>query len=333
MRRGFALVFWIVLLGAIGGGYGVYWKIVHDRALALLMEQIEGWRAQGYDIRWATLTTEGFPLKVDAVLTEVRVAPPPNLEPWTWTGERLRVGLHPWALDTVIVSPEGLHSAETREWGVVDAVAESFSVTLAADETGLTRAVIDGRHASVVERANGATVAAAEALTVRAERWADDALSYSLIGAIERPEWDGSSGGAPERLDVDADLAAAGVIAATGVLDERTLRTWSQAGGRVDVRNLRADWGDSAVGAVGDLALDETGRWNGQVAVESRAPSRAFAHLAELGAVDPQAARQAGALADALARGEDDTARLSFELRGGEVYVLGLRLGEVAPAY
>jgi hypothetical protein len=332
-RGGLALVLWLLLLAVVAGGYGVYWKIVHDRARALLMEQIDGWRAQGYQIEWRALATGGFPLKVEAVLTDVRVAPPAGLEPWVWTGERLRVGLRPWALDTIIVSPEGRHSAETRQWGTVDAEAESFTVTLAADSVGLAKMVVDGRHPSAVRRASGATVAAAEALTVRVERWPGDALSYSVVGAVERPEWEGSGPGAPVRLDIDADLAAASVLAATGALDEPTLRAWAQAGGRVEVKTLQIDWGDSAIGATGDLAIDDRGEWNGEVAVESRAPSIAFAHLAQLGAIDPQAARQAGAVADAIARGEDQTARLSFELRSGDVYLLGLRLGRVEGAF
>jgi hypothetical protein len=331
--RGLALIFWLLLAAVLAGGYAVYWKIVRDRALALLMEQIESWRADGYRIEWTTLTTEGFPLKVDAVLTEVRVEAPSGVEPSEWTGERLRVGLHPWALDTIIIAPEGRQSAVTEEHGVVDAVAESFTVTLAADDVGLKRLVIDGRHPSAVRRADGATVAAAEAITINAERWEGDALSYSLVGAIGRPAWEGSSQGAPERLDIDADLAAVGLLAEAGDLDEAALRAWAQAGGRVDVRTLRADWGDSAIGAVGDLTIDEAGRWNGQVAVDSRAPSTAFAHLADLGVVDAQAARQAGAVADAIARGEDDTARLAFELRAGEIYMLGLKLGQVDPAF
>ncbi len=325
----------VAMLVAIAAGiaYGVYWKAVHDRALALLDQEIAAWRAAGYDVEWQSRTTGGFPLRIEAVFNAATIASPQDEEPWTWAGERLVVHLRPWAFDTITIEPEGLNSATTQEYGVLDADAENFSITVQADAVGVRSLGITGRHAAVVDRSNGDTIAAAESLSAIANRDEADTGLYRVIGGVDAPEWRGDGDAAPERISFDAEVGALDRLAAEGDLDPAALAAWVAAGGGLGIHDLRAMWPDSELGANGVLSLDQRGEWNGEVAIDSRSPSRAFAHLAAMGAIDTRAATQAGAVADALVTGEDRSARLAFELRSGEVYLLGLRLGRVEPAY
>lgn len=333
MTRVLFIVLAIVAVVA-GATYGVYWKIVHDRALALLDQEVAAWRAAGYDIEWTDRTTGGFPMKVEAVFTAATVASPQDEEPWTWAGERLRVYLAPWAWDTITIEPEGIHSATTQTYGVIDADADDFSVTIQVDAGGVRSFGVTGKHAALVDRSTGQTVAAAASLSAIANRDEADAGLYHVIGGVDQPEWRGDNGDAPASISVDAEVGALDRLLAEGDLDPAALAAWTAAGGGLGIRDLRAIWPDSDLGANGVLALDQAGEWNGEVNLESRSPSAAFAHLSTLGALEPQRAAMAGAVGDALAANDaNDVARLPLQLRSGEVMLLGQSLGKLEPAY
>jgi hypothetical protein len=331
--RGWIIRIFAVLLVVAGlSGYAAYWKIVHDRALALLDEQVVVWRTQGYDVAWTSRTSGGFPFTVEAVFADARIANPVADEPWSWAGETLRVHLRPWDWTEIAIEPKGRQSAVTTRSGEVGAEARDFVVRLRADSVGLRTLTVTGRDAGVVTRA-GATLAAADSLAAHAERDAEDPGRYRVVGEIAGAQWSGATAGAPQLISLDADIGALDRLAAEGDLSAAALTAWAAAGGGLMVHDLRADWGDAAIGARGDLTLDRAGHWNGQVELDSRAPSRAFAHLASMGAIDAQAAAQAGAVADAMVRQGEQSVRLVFDVRQGEVYLLGLRLGRLAPAF
>jgi hypothetical protein len=333
MRRLWVWIALLLFVTGLAGAYAAYWKIVHDRAVALLDAQVEVWRAQGYDVTWSERETGGFPLKVEAVFTRPAASSIAGPSPWSWSGETLRVHLRPWAYQRITLTPEGLNTLASEETGTLDAFAREFSVTLEADAQGVKLVALKGRGAGAVVRATGETFAGAESIDLRAARDSGDPSFYRVTGEATGPAWRYADRGAPETLSLDLEIDRADVLVARGALDEAALSAWAEAGGGLNVRKLDADWGDSGFGAEGELTLDRAGRWNGAIALESRDPARAFFHLAELGAIEPEAAAQAGALAGAMVRDGEDAARLAFNLREGEVRLLGLRLGSVAPAF
>lgn len=330
MKRLIALVLFVAALAA---GYTVYWKVVHDRAVAILDRQVAVWRAAGYDLSWSDRATGGYPLKVEAVFTAPAASSPIGAAPWSWSGEALRVHLRPWSYKRITLRPEGLSQASSPTLGALDAFAQEFAVTFEADALGLRLVSIKGRGAGAVERSTGRTLVGAEAIDILLERDAQTAGLYRITGQALGPDWRDADRGAPQNLALDMELARADVLAAYGELDRTALSAWADAGGRLDVASLRADWSDATIGARGELTLSQAGDWNGEIALESRDPARAFFHLAELGAIEPEAAAQAGALAGALVHEDDQTARLAFNLRDGEVRLLGVRLGRVQPAF
>jgi hypothetical protein len=327
---------WIVLaliVAALAAGYSAYWKIVHDRAVIILDQQVAAWRAEGYDVDWESRETGGFPLKVEAVFAAPRASSPGGASPWSWSGETLRVHLRPWSFQRITLTPEGLSTATTPELGTLDAFSRDFAVTLEADAQGVKLVEIRGFGAGAVARPSGETIVGAEEIELRAARDRDDPGLYRVTGQARGPEWRNADRGAPQSLTLDMTLERADILAAYGELAPAALAAWADAGGRLTVNDLSADWGDSTIAARGDLTLDRSGGWNGEIALESREPARAFLHLAELGAIEPDTAAQAGAIAGALAENEGSTARLSFNVRGGDVRLLGMRLGRVQPAY
>jgi hypothetical protein len=338
MTRARRLLTWVgaVALVLLGGAYGIYWKIVHDRAVAILDEQIEGWRGAGYELAWSSRSTGGFPFEVRAVFSEPAAASPRSADPWSWSAERLTMRLRPWALNEITLEPEGLHKLASAQ-GELSGEAQGLQVTFATDRVGLTRVSLLSGPAALVERASGTTLAAAEALALVIER--DSALpdAFRLVASAERPRWAGAEETAPERASLDAQATSLTPIAARGALDGPALQAWQAAGGAITINGARLDWPDTQVGVSGALDLDRQGLWNGQLVIESSAPLHAFARLAAIGAIgglDPSEAEQARTLAASVKTEGDRPAPLLFTLREGGVYLFGLRkVGEVPPAY
>ena len=323
----------ILALLVIGGGYSAYWKVVHDQALAIMDAEIDAWRAAGFDASWSERTSGGFPLKVEAVFEDPAVASPPGADAWRWSGAQLSVLVYPWSINQITIAPAGLHTVTTRESGEINAEAERLRINARSDAEGLEAITLTSGRTSVVRRGDGATLfaaAGADATLVRAD---DDPGAYALTAEALEPEWLDGENAEPRRIAADLTVTATETLALQGRLDEVALSTWSDAGGEVHVRDLRAAWDDSDIGVMGDLAIDDRGEWSGRVTLASTAPTRAIGHLAELGVIDRDAAAMVARLGAAMPAGGDALGGLSFDVRDGGIYVLGQRLGDIAPAY
>jgi len=329
-RRDFSWL-WFLAIGALVGLYGVYWKIVHDQAIVIMGDQVEGWRAAGYDIDWSSMESGGFPFKVELVFSDPAVASPADAEPWSWRGETLRVSLRPWALTSLTIAPRGAHSMTTRDYGVVDAEAENFKMRVTSDAIGLRTVTITSGYIAAVRRLNGETLCAVSSISIYLERMADDAGLYQLIGQAADPEWTAANGAAPVSISLQAALSEADVLGAHRDLDARAISAWAQAGGRITVDDARLDWDDASIGASADLTVDRNGQWNGAVTLTSSSPSTALGKLAALGAMAPSEARQIGAAAEVLAALGQDS--IPITVRDGEVFGLGFRIGRTPRAF
>lgn len=326
MRPAPPILGWLVLalIGVATGLYGLYWKVVHDRAIVIVGDQIEAWRLAGYDVRWSEMRSGGFPLSVEAVFADPVIASPPGREAWSWTGEGLRVSLRPWALDTYTVEPRGLHSVTSRIYGALDAEAHGLTVRIRSDGDGLRALRLTSGPAAVVRHLDGATLLAANALDARLDRDAADAGRFAFLGEARELEWLDGDDAEPERAAAHVELGAADVLAAQRGLDARALSAWAAADGDLVIHEARLDWLDSALAADGALSVNENGELVGAIGLESSAPSRAIAHLAALGMIDEDAMARIEGVTRVLG---DNEMRIDLEVRAGQAYLLGLPLG------
>lgn len=323
---------WFLLVGALVGLYGVYWKIVHDQAIVIMGDEVEGWRAAGYDITWSEMSSGGFPFNVEAVFTDPAVTSPPDGEPWSWRGETLRVAVRPWALTTLTVRPEGAHSVTTQDYGVVDAEASDVVVSVHSDAQGLRAADVMTGHVAAVRRVSGETLFAAESVAARVERLPEDAGLYQLAGDVRRPEWTDSNGAAPDEAIVQAALNKTDVLAAQRDLDARAIAAWANAGGRIVVSDARLTWPDAEFGLSADLTVARNGHWDGQVLLDLKPTTKVIAKFIELGLVE---ARDAQPLTDLLARASSDVDLddLPITIRDGQARWIAFRVADVPRAY
>lgn len=352
-ERGMArlAVMWLLGLAGLGagGGYGGLWYYVHGRAVVQTEAFIENWRASGFRVSWSSMRSGGFPGPVTVYFEDPVIAAPAYLGGWTWSAEGLDLALWPHDPNALMFKPQGEQSLLAPGRPEMRGRAEGMVARLRSDARGMVRELsVSAREGFAA--ADDARVADFDALRARARR-VDD--TYVLTAALERPRMAGvSEASAPARAVAQAEVTAASALEPYRGLDARTLSAWSAAQGGVDVRSACVAWADDeadgaprrrrradddcddiegpALDLTGDARLDRAGRWNGEFTLAAREPAAALAHLAELGAIDARAARNAGAMAQAMGGG---AVRIPLSIREGALYLFVFEVGAIPDAY
>ncbi len=113
-------------------------------------------------------------------------------------------------------------------------------------------------------------------------------------------------------LIADAIYSHAGAF--SGPTWARAVDAWAAGGGRLEVRRLHLAAGDAAFDAQGaGLSVSADGRLDGALAVSLRHGDRMLTALAQTGAIDPYAARLAGAVLQTAPAGALAHTTLTFE--------------------
>ncbi|MGD2133985.1 MAG: DUF2125 domain-containing protein [Maricaulaceae bacterium] len=334
---------WFVGAGVLVGLYGVYWKIVHDRAIDLMGEQIRAWNEAGYQVSWSEMKTGGFPFDVHAEFAEPEVIAPNSAGGWRWTADSVTVGLRPWLLDRIVIKPQGRHVTSSPQYGIVDAEAENLTIALRGGATGLRSADIRSGYAAAVRRMDRSTLGGFSSIDVRLRQDDADPGLYSLIFEVIRPEWVEPDGGPPaearpDRLAARGSLSAFDVISAQRNLDERALAAWAAADGRFELAEAMVDWTDARLGAAGDATIARDGEWSGAVRLEAHDLDQVIANLAALEAIDADDARRIRQFTAMIPEGADRPVALVLIVRDGQARLqlapgLEVPVGNVPPAF
>ncbi len=257
-RWRYGLIAILVLLGLFGA-YAVYWHIVAGRIVAGL----DAWRgsAEAHKIRasWQSVRVAGFPFAfrielADAALRNDAWSPPPRLR-----AAQLTAIARPWNFDVWrLRAPQGFTAALAAAGGrpALKLSVGSAQGVLAPDAGGGSRLWIGARDIAA-EAAAAVPIRSADAWVILpAQPAAKDtdpdfavALDAHDIG-IEAP---------PVNFAKVIDELALGVTVKgpfpPGQL-EQSAAAWRDAGGTIEVENLRVEWGGLGISANGTLALD-----------------------------------------------------------------------------
>jgi hypothetical protein len=257
MRRTIALAGAAIALAAAAAAYSGYWFITAER----LRSGVERWgaarQAEGRDLHWTAVTSEGFPfcfrLRITgAVLDGARPLPFTAATP-VLVGEA-----QPWNL---------------RRWEL--RAPDGAQVTMPVEGTTLAAAVVDGtlvppmpgggmavtiRAHDVVASGNAALrIGEAELQLGLPEHAPADHRDAALDAALHLANVTLTHPLPPLGNTVDS-LSVAGTLKGTlpqGPLRE-ALAAWRQDGGTVELEDGSIQWGALALSATGTLALDET---------------------------------------------------------------------------
>jgi len=338
-------VWWpTILLVVLCALYAIYWNVM----AGALERRAEAWRAdaqaQGLEVGWDTLETTGFPFRLQAVLTNPRLAFVQDGTRYSWTAQGLQANAMPYRLDHVIVQALGLNVVERSGpggTGIVKLLPQQALASILFEEGKPVRfdADILGLRA---ELGHGSTARA-----VSARRWQlhvrevpeAGADAHDVVTKAEDVRIDGLA------LPVGDSIALAearGRLTATGVLtapyDDAAaggaLAAWRAAGGSLVLDQSTLRWGEVETQASGTLALDAGFRPEGRLKAFVKGYRPLIDTLVVTGRVESDDAGTALAFLDALGTvGLDAEGKLpiAVTIENGRVRVGPADIGRVPP--
>ena len=251
--------------------HGAYWWIAAGELRDGFSAWVEDRRAAGWTLTHGAPVIGGYPLRVSADIDDPDIAGSGDPSGWRWQGERLQLMLQLWSPREILFSFAGRHRVHAKH----GERREILDATIGSAD-GRARLASDGRVESIVldvtavkaSRAGAPEILRVGQLAVRLfmpahsgdtpatpedREPAGPFVSVSVANVMLPKEARYPLGRAVGRAAIEAKLIGDLAIAPTL---SRTLGTWRDAGGTLEVRRLDVVWGKFDLSGEGSVALD-----------------------------------------------------------------------------
>jgi hypothetical protein len=327
----------LVVFCALGGGVYYWWwhrlAALVNHEIALLIEDQRQW---GRTIAFGSVTVTGFPgpLKITLttpVIVAARGGPAP-LTYWRWDGPTLHGHLNMFSPTRVTIDAHGPHRIDS----VVGREPHNLRLII-PDLNFVLRTRIDGRLHILDIRASdikGTVIEAGADFTLKNfSGHIENEQPVLFAGAIHdlmttaesAAEFGGKLDSATWSAKIFGDFPLVGGTAA--------VEHWRQAGGRIEVDQLRARAGDLEVNLQGPITLDENLQFNAQFTGWVRGWNILLQNLVATGVMSPSAGALANlglrALAHPPAEGGAPAVHAPLTLRNRRIFLGPVNLGTV----
>jgi hypothetical protein len=305
-----------VALGLLVVAWSGAWAWARGQAQSRLDAAARDLAQAGYELSWKDRTIGGYPFRLDVTLTD-----PSLREPSGWALEAPRIEAEAFLhapTSWLIAAPEGLTFVRPLG-GAVAVRGRLIRASLTHPNAHPPSFSFEGVKLTFAPQAGAQPFALSSADRVEFHLRAgpDDqgGVFFSLEGGKARLSglFARIAGGRPISIVWNATLSK--VSAFSGGTWAAAVRRWSDAGGRINLRQAGITAGDAVVGAnAGSLAVGSDGRLSGAVEVSLRQAPRALGALSAEGIVEPQAAQFATVVTQARQGGGEAThATIHFE--------------------
>ncbi|MBS0334980.1 MAG: DUF2125 domain-containing protein [Proteobacteria bacterium] len=330
------LVVPFVLVGLFVIALSCGWVWARGEAARRMDAYRDAWDRAGYRLAWGSREIGGFPFRLDITLTDVSLREPSG---WALRAPRIEgeAYLHApthWLIaapaGATFVRPEGGPVVVTGR--LIRASLSHFQnhpPNFSFEGVGLAFAPAPGAQPFALTAADRAE------FHLRAGPDDEGGVFFSLEGGRPRG---GSllgrlAGDRPVAMQWNATMSR--ISAFDGPTWREAVRHWTQAGGRMTVRNAEVAAGEPVVQVrSGTVGVATDGRADGALAVTLAHPARAFDALAALGLVSADAAQSAGDIARARARAAgDETAEAEVDFQAGRTTFGPVSLGPAPRVY
>lgn len=292
----------VLLLGA-AAAWTAYWFVARDRLLGVVDEQVAAHREAGRTVEWRARRVEGFPYRLKLVFDELRVASPSG---WALEAPRFEAQANAYQLTRWVgAAPQGLTLVRPVA-GPVRIEGRVLRASVGGVDRAPPRISLEGANLRFTP-APGAEpffLAGAERLEMHLRPAADAENTAALVlrirGAAPRPAgvMGFVSGNQPANFVWDSRVS--GIHELAGEDWAAAVRSWRQAGGRVNIREATLQAGDlRARNAGGHLTAGADGRLRGRVAVALNRPLQALSAMTRIEQTDPTAIGTATAITEA----------------------------------
>jgi hypothetical protein len=330
----------VVALGALA----LYWFWAADRVESAIAQWTEEQRARGYEIAYMGPEISGFPVKLAVRFTEPSVGAPQG---WRWSGAAIAGEAAFWQPLTLRLDLP-LRQRLSADWRghrrELSLEAETARGFIHLGREGWLKAATIEMERLTLSEPDGGTQGGA---TLRADRLRYDVTrrpptlegtdDWTLLlsgetRGIALPEGTPNPFGEKvERIAFDATLH--GAIPKGAPAD--ALARWRDAGGLLEVEEVRLIWGPLDLRADGAATLDARFRPEGAFTARIRGLPDALDAFAARGLIEPGVALALKLTALTLAKQRDETGKavveLPITLQGGLFYLGPVALFRLSP--
>jgi hypothetical protein len=330
----FGLVVFAALL-VVWGGYTAFWFLVARRIETAILDWARSQRADRIDASWQKIRVSGYPVafRVDldsAALRDGAVTPSPEFHISVLSGTA-----RPWNLaDWQIAAPEGF----TTELAAAGRRSPAKLIARTAD--GLTSIESDGGWKMWLDLKD-VTVEVSAQIRVSSARATvsvppglprghnEPAIGLAVDASqINLPLAVGPLGDTIDELDFAATVK--GAIPSGKLAD--AVAAWRDAGGKIELDNLRLKWGALDATATGTIALDQelqpTGGFSGAIQGYDQILT-ALVQNGQMRATDAGLARIALTLLAKAGPDGKPEIRTAFTIQNGQMFLGPAKLGRL----
>ncbi len=321
-------------LGLLIIGWSLAWVWARGQVEHKMDTAVQALGQAGYQLSWKARTIGGYPFRMDVTLTEPRIREPSG---WALEAPRIEAEAQMHALGSwLIAAPEGITFARPLGGPVVvqghliraslthmgqhppsfsfEGVKLTFAPQAGADPFALSAAERVEFHLRAGPDDEGGVFATVDGGKAR------------LSGLFARV-----SGDKPIAIVWNSTLSK--MSAFHGATWPDAVRHWSDAGGRMTVRQAGITAGDAVMGTnSGTLGVASDGRLSGVLNVTLRQAPRALGAMSDMGAINSEAANAATLVTQAR-QGSGDAAQATIDFQAGRTTLGPVALGASPKIY
>ena len=343
----YALLSGVVLLAIIA--YTIYWFALADGIAQGITKWAEARRAEGMVVEYNSLEITGFPLRMQAQATNVRIAGPGQTPGWQWHSTLLIGNILPYNTNHIILgAPQPQDISLRINGGALEQyqlAPQRAQASLKLKRGKLARMDLDIEGGTV----NGGRFKAGAVALGRIQVHTRDAKNaevatdglqsptlFDISLKLENLDYPGFANSALGQHITRLALTAAVEGAWSTEKGVAGIRQWRDAGGVLQLKAAEIDWGPLKLKAAGTMAMDAQDRLIGSLTADLMGYEELIKGLQGAGQLNKDEARAAntGLGIIAMAAGENNgQLTLPMVLQDGEMFVGPLRIAKLKPLY
>ena len=340
MRFRFAALAGALVTGAVA--YSVYWFRLAGEIEHGIARWAEERRVEGVQVEYSNLQVTGFPLRVQAQANDVRLAGGAGDQRWEWKSPQLIGNVLPYRINHIVLSalePQEITLYQRKAGGEKYWLAPDKALaSLVFDAGGLSRLSVDisGGEMNGDPFKGAVRLGRVQLHGRQGNHSIENPPLLELALEIDDLAYPGFAGSAlGERLyRLALNLSVEGT--APDAWNADGARQWRDAGGIVQVGDIKILWGPLDIRAAGTLALDEQNRLLGSMTARLKGYEGLINGLLNARQVSEEEAEAArltlGLISKAAGDGNGELS-LPLVLQVGAILLGPVRLAKLKPLF
>ena len=312
-----------VIAGVVLFAYYLVWRAGAGEMKKAAHEWVAAQNSAGLNVTHGEIKASGFPFFLRLKIETPDISAPQN---WSWRAPVLYLDALPYDLNKLIFSPEGEQHFSAQGIGSWKGHADDLRLSIASDKARGWRFAMTVSGAAGTREEDGASYEL-QSLLLDLAPSPDDPFTLSLNFAADSL----NLAGGHETIAIEKLHAVLNASHTDFLTGADALANWRDAGGKVKILHLDTSLENAAVTAQGALGLDAQFYPAGLIETEVKNPAGLAAVMVRTGALTPDEAEAAAAGLTLMALTGGGKITAPVELKEGEAFIGGVKLGDLEP--